>query len=293
MIRTLALPPAIALAAFSMSAFAAPARKAPANGIAVISAGSEQALAFGKTVVSRPFGAQLVDRIAVVGSYRTGGGTYHLVRGEAAGACPVRYMVVFKASGAAAPVIGEPFGTCAAGARGAVGRTGLVVTMSATAAGGPPVRFRWESGRMHLLDARPAVAVASADGQLGFGARGASACRTPTSADGQAQVAVIADFQQSYPADYRSAKLLKRTDIAPEELRAVVTGLACLSRWPGAEQVVPQAALPLFASKRYGPSAFRLIETIARDPASDANLRSAVRAFGTEMTYRVERREPL
>lgn len=289
MIRDIVVPVLIGFAAATPLA-AQSARPKPT--IAVISAGNEQALALGKTVISRPFGAQLVDRIAVVGSTRTRAGTFHLVRGEATGDCAARYLVVLQPA-AGAPVTGEPFGTCAAAARGAVTRTGYVVTMAATAAGGPPVRFRYESGRMHLLDARPAAAVASAAGAIGFGARQASTCRTPTSADPATQAAVVADFTQSYPAEYRSAKLLKRADIAPHELRATVTGLACLSRWPGAERVVPDAATPLFASKRYGPLAFQLIETVARDPASDVNLRAAVRAFGTEMTYRVQRREPL
>lgn len=289
MIRHFALP---LLAGFAATTAAAAPKSRAMPAIAVISAGNEQALALGKTVISRPFGAQLVDRIAVVGSIRTRTGAFHLVRGEATGDCPARYLVVFQPT-AGAPVTGEPFGTCAAVARGAATRSGFVVTMAATAAGGPPVRFRYESGKMRLLDARPAAAVASAEGEIGFGARQASACRTPTSADSATQAAMLAEFTRSYPAEYRSAKRLKRTDIAPDELRATVTGLACLSRWPGAERVVPEAALPLFASKRYGPLAFQLIETVARDPASDINLRAAVRAFGSEMTYRVERREPL
>lgn len=290
MIRQTILPLVIGLAAASPVS-ARPAAK-PKPAIAVVSAGSEQALALGKIVISRPFGAQLVDRIAVAGSTRTRAGTYHLIRGEAAGECPVRYLVVFQPA-AGAPVSSEPFGTCAATARDSVGRAGYVVTMAATAAGGPPVRFRYESGRMRLLDARPAVAVASADGRIGFAARGASTCRTPTSADAGTQAAVLADFDRNYPAEYRSSGRVKRAEISPDDLRATVAGLACLSRWPGAERVVPDAALPLFASKRYGPTAFRLVETIARDPASDANLRAAVRAFGSEMTYRVERRERL
>lgn len=264
----------------------------PKSGIVVISAGSEQALSLGKTVISRPFGAQLVDRIAVVGSYRTQGGTFHLVRGDAAGTCPVRYLVVFQST-AGAPVASEPFGTCAPARRGAISREGFIVTMPATAAGGPTVRFRYEGGRMRLLDARPAAAIASVAGRPGFAARQASTCRTPTSADGASQAAVLVEFSQSYPAEYRTSKLLKRTDISADELRATVTGLACLSRWPGAERVVPEAATPLFASKRYGPAAFQLVETIAHDASSDVNLRAAVRAFGAEMTYRVDRREPL
>jgi hypothetical protein len=263
-----------------------------AAAISVISAGNEQALSLGKTVISRPFGAQLVDTLNVAGSYRTKAGTYHLVRGEATGECPARYLVVYQ-QGSEAPVASEPFGTCAKGAIGAVTRTGFVVTMPATAAGGPSVRFRYEDGKMRLVDAMPAATVASVDGRLGFAARQASTCRTPTSADPATQASVVADFSRSYPAEYKTSKLLKRTAIAPDELRATVTGLACLSRWPGAEQVVPEAATPLFASKRYGPAAFEMIQTIARDANSDVNLRAAVRAFGAEMIYRVDRREPL
>ena len=259
--------------------------------IAVISAGNEQALAVGKTVISRPFGAQLVDRLNVVGSYPAGRTTYHLVRGDAAGACPSRFVVV--ATGAGAPVASEPFGTCAGQARGAAGRSGFVVTMPATIEGGPPVRFAWENGKMRLIDARPAAAVADASGEPGFAARQASTCRTPTSADPGTQAAVVADFERGYPDEFRRDSSLKRADITPDELRATVTGLACLARWPGAETVVPEAATPLFASKRHGPAAFQTLQTIARDPNSDANLRAAVRAFGAEMLYRVDRREPL
>lgn len=291
MIRQTIIPLAIALAAASPVAAKRTAKPKPAA-ITVISAGNEQALSIGKIVISRPFGAQLVDRIAVVGSTRVREGSYHLIRGEAAGECPARYLVVFQPT-VGAPVASEPFGTCAAIARAAAGRTGYVVAMAATAAGGPPVRFRYESGKMRLLDARPAVAVASADGRLGFAARQASTCRTPTSADAAAQASVIAEFDRNYPSEYRSLGRIKHADISPDELRATVAGLACLSRWPGAERVVPEAAVPLFASKKYGPTAFQLVETIARDPSSDANLRAAVRSFGVEMTYRVERRQPL
>lgn len=260
--------------------------------IAVITAGNEQALAVGKTVISRPFGAQLVDRLALVGSYPAGKATYHLVRGDAAGACPSRFVVVATGVGGA-PAASEPFGTCASQARAALSRDGFVVTMPATAAGGPPVRFVWENGKMRLIDAMPAASVAGDDGDPGFAARQASTCRTPTSADPGTQAAVIADFERSYPAEFRRSGALKKTDIAPDELRATVTGLACLARWPGAEAIVPEAATPLFSSKRHGPAAFQVIEVIARDPNSDTNLRAAVRAFGAEMLYRVDRREPL
>ena len=258
----------------------------------IVSSGNEQAIAVGKTMLSRPFGAQLVDRLSVIGSYPAGRTTYHLVRGDAAGQCPSRFVVVATGA-AAAPAVSEPFGTCAGQARAAATRSGFVVTMPATAAGGPPVRFGWDSGTMRLLDAMPAAVVAGADGAPGYAARQAATCRTPTSADPGTQAAVVEDFTRGYPDDYRSNATLNRTDISADELRATVTGLACLARWPGAERIVPEAATPLFASKRHGPAAFQTIQVIARDPNSDANLRAAVRAFGAEMLYRVDRREPL
>lgn len=279
-------------AAFTAPAAAQNPQKASSHEIAVVTSGSEQALQVGGAVLSRPFGAQLVDRLSVVGSYRVGGRTYHLVRGDAAGDCPARYVVITReADGAPAPT--EPFGTCSMGARGRVSRGAFIVTMPATAAGGPLVRFRYDQGTMRLIDAMPAAAVARAGGAPGFAAREASSCRAPTATDPVDQAAVLADFQRSYPAEFRKISTLKHTEIAPDELRATVTGLACLARWPGAEEIVPEMATPLFASKRYGPAAFASIDTIAKDPTSDVNLRAAVRAFGAEMLYRVDRREPL
>lgn len=267
-------------------------KTAKRSGIAVITTGSEQALQVGKTVVSRPFGAQLVDRISIVGTYRSGARTFHLVRGDASGGCPARYVVITpEADGS--PAATDPFGTCSKAARGEVSRTGFSVAMPATVAGGPLVRFRYDGGAMRLVNAAPSASLASDDGAVGYGAKAASTCRTPTSADPATQSAVIADFARNYPADYRKNATLKRTEIASGELRATVTGLACLARWPGAEDVVPTAATPLFASKRHGAAAFAVLETIARDPLSDINLRAAVRAFNAEMTYRVDRREPL
>lgn len=269
-----------------------PALAQRAQTIAVVTSGSEQALRIDDTIVSRPFGAQLVDRIAIVGSYRVGARTYHLVRGEAAGDCPARYVVVTgEADGV--PAATEPFGTCGAGARGQQSGAAFIVTMPATAAGGPNVRFRYDQGAMRLIDAMPAAGVAGPAGDPGYAARQASSCRTASATDPVDHAAVLADFQRSYPADYRKISLLKKTEIAPDELRATVTGLACLARWPGADKVVPEMATPLFASERHGPAAFATIDTIAKDPASDVNLRAAVRAFGAEMLYLVDRREPL
>ena len=60
----------------------------------VVSAGSEQAIKLGKTVISRPFGAELVDHLAVVGSYSVQGARLHLIRGKGGSDCPARYAVI-------------------------------------------------------------------------------------------------------------------------------------------------------------------------------------------------------
>lgn len=250
--------------------------------VAIVSAGSEQAVRLGKVTLSRPFGARLVDRLAVAGSYADRGRRFHLIRGEAGGDCPARFVVIETAAGQD-PVVSDPFGTCSAAATARVARGSLVVTMPATAEGGPPVRFGYEGGRMRLLDARPAVA---ADGAVpaGYAAPAPSSCRSAAGVDAATQAEILADFEQSYPAEYRRAKTLKRAAIAPDELRALVTGMACLSTWPGSERV-GEVARPLFAS-RHGPAAFAALDAVARDPLTDANMQAAVRGFSAEMSYR-------
>jgi hypothetical protein len=254
----------------------------------IVSVGSESALKVGDAVIARPFGAMLVDRLAVAGSARAGGNRYLLVRGDAGGACPTRYLIVQR-DGRGEPVLSEPFGTCAGGARLRPSGGTIEVSMPATAAGGPTVRYRYTDGRMALVGAAPAASVAAA----GYGARAPSSCRSQAATDPAQQQVVIDDFTRSYPAEYRSYGALRRTAITPDELRATVTGLACLATWPGAEKVVPRTATPLFASKRYGRAAFSTLAAVAQDPLSDANLRASVRAFSAEMVYRVGKREPL
>lgn len=261
-----------------------------AQQVEVTSAGSEPALRLDKVTLARPFGAMLVDRLAIVSNQRVGGVGYTLVRGDAAGPCPSRFVLVARAPGDE-PRVTEPFGTCAGNARLAAVAGAAEVSMPATATGGPPVRFRFDGGAMRLIDAMPAATGSTA--VAGYGPRAASSCRAADTTDAATQQAVIDDFERSYPAEYRRARDLRRAEISPDEMRATVTGLACLATWPGAEDVVPKAATPLFASKRHGDDAFAALEAIAQDPLADANLRASVRAFAAEMTFRVERREPL
>ena len=98
------------LAALSGGVAAAPARRTPV-GLTVVNAGSDQALRLGETTLSRPFGAQLVDRLTVVGRHALPGSrTLWLVRGDGGAECPARYVVVGTAPGEA-PTVGTPFGT--------------------------------------------------------------------------------------------------------------------------------------------------------------------------------------
>ncbi|PAX06969.1 hypothetical protein [Sphingomonas lenta] len=278
-----------AVLALSLAPAAADAQRrpapTPARDVAIVSAGSEQAVRLGDVTLSRPFGAQLVDRLAVAGSYAVNGRRLHLIRGEAAGDCPARFVVVEAARGAD-PVVSDPFGTCSPAASARVSRGALVVSMPATAAGGPPVRFAYQGGAVRLLDARPAAApAADAGGAPGYAAPAPSSCRSAAGVDAATQAEILADFERSYPAEYRRAKTLENAAVAPDELRGLLTGMACLATWPGSERVV-EVARPLFES-RHGPQAFATLDAIARDPLTEANLQAAVRRFSAEMTYQV------
>lgn len=269
------------------------AAAAQAGDVSVVTAGSEQALRVGKTVINRPFGAQLVDRLAVVGAQRVAGRDYTLVRGDAAGECPSRYVIVYRETDGTAATT-APFGTCSGTARlRASGRT-VEVVMPAALAGAAPARFRFAQGSVQLIGASSVANVAGGVPVPGGYAPGtALGCRAAGMSDGATQAAILAEFEADYPEPYRRLSTLKKTDIAPEDLRDTVTSLACLATWPGAEKTVPRLATPLFASKRHGEAAFAELERVAIDPLADANLRAVVRAFSAEMLYRVERREPL
>lgn len=271
----------------------ASAAAAQPSEVSVVTAGSEQALRVGKVVINRPFGAQLVDRIAVVGAQRVARRVYTLVRGDAAGECPSRYVIVYREDDGTAATT-EPFGTCSSQARlRASGRT-VEVVMPAALPGGAPARFRFAQGSVQLIGAAASTDVAGGVPVPGGYAPGtALSCPAAGMSDGVAQAAMLADFEADYPEPYRRLSTLKKADIAPDDLRDTVTSLACLSTLPGAEKSVPRLATPLFASKRHGPAAFAELERVAIDPLADANLRAVVRAFSAEMVYRVERRNPL
>jgi hypothetical protein len=276
--RTNALALAVAMACGGAGMAAAPMPT-----LAIVSAGREQALQYGPTMLPRPFGAELIDTMAITGDFRIGRDRFFLVRGTGGANCPARYVVVAVKRGFP-PVTTPVFGTCSAMASGRVVAGQLVVAMPAAIDGGPPIRFAYLGQQMQPLDAPPAAVSAATPDR---------ACRTYEQASPRTQDVLVAEFQKSFPDQYRHDKLVKRAQIDPDQLRTLVTGLACFSTWPGAGAMVPEAATALFASKRYGAASFAALDTVARTPGTAPDLRAAVRTFSAQMRYQVGARTTL
>ncbi|MET0376047.1 MAG: hypothetical protein ABW128_17540 [Rhizorhabdus sp.] len=243
----------------------------------VVNAGSEQALRIGTVTVSRPFGGTLVDRLAVVGAYRIGRERLWLVRGDGGPACPARYVVVARRS-VEEIVTSTPFGTCAAAGKPRVAAGALEVPFAGRA--GASVRYAYRDGEIRLLDAaRVARSVPVAP-----------RCVPGAQVPAGEQAATLAAFEDGFPSSYGSERALRRADLSPAELRDLLTGLACLASWPAAQEVVPDRATALFASKRWGPRAFAMLDVIAEDRTTSLHLVALTRSFAAEMRYRVDRR---
>jgi hypothetical protein len=266
-----------AVATLAVSADAAPRRRPAPAQIEVVSAGADQALRLGDQTLSRPFGAQLVDRVVVVSRHALPGSrTAWLVRGEGGADCPARYVVVSRRA-AEAPSVTAPFGTCSPGATARTARGDLLVTMPDAA--GPPVSFAWAGGAM-----RP----------IGSAAMLLAAAPTACSADAQRSPELLdAALAETLPLDLRRRGGIRRAELDGEVLEGTVADLACLAAWPGGDPKVRKAATPLFASKRYGAAAFAALDNVARTPGTDTALRAAVRTFSAQMYYAVGSREPI
>ena len=100
-------------------------------------------------------------------------------------------------------------------------------------------------------------------------------------------------FERDWPKAYRRTGTLKRVTLGQSEMRALVTDLACMASWPIGERRVPELATPLFRSERHRTAAFAALESIQRDPATDANLKAVARSFSAEMRYRIALDPPL
>ncbi|MEG3175327.1 hypothetical protein U1872_03735 [Sphingomonas sp. RB3P16] len=255
--------------------------KRATTALTVVPLGSEQALQLGKAVIARPFGAQLVDRIEIVGSYAAGRTHYYLVRGDGGTECPARYLVVAAARGET-PVTSSPFGTCSGGATGRLASGRLTVTLPSAPGARTLVRFGYMRGIMRPLDP---ILVGDRN-EAGPVAR----CGVPAA---DAIDPVGDGLDRDFPDVFRRTGELRKVVITPLEMRDIVANLACLSALPGAEPRVPQAATALFASRTHGALAFTTLDTIARSAEADPGLRASVRSFGSQMRYFVGRREPL
>lgn len=252
----------------------------------VVSAGSEQAIKLGKTVISRPFGAELVDHLSVVGSYTVQGARLHLIRGKAGAECPARYAVIVTRAGQE-PLVTDAFGTCSTAAKPQLRRGVFTVAMPATAAGGPLVQFRYANGRMH----RPVAALTQGVGKIA--PITTSACRSANSVNAADQATELDAFERDWPRAYRRTGSLKKVTFDQSEMRRLTTDLACMASWPAGERRVPELATPLFRSKQHRAAAFAALESIQRDPGADANLKAVARSFSAEMRYRVALDPPL
>ncbi|MDV3457231.1 hypothetical protein RZN05_09575 [Sphingomonas sp. HF-S4] len=249
----------------------------------VVSAGSEQAIRVGKTVISRPFGVELVDRLAVVGSYPVKGAQLHLIRGTSAGDCPARYAVIVARPGQA-PQVGQSFGTCSTAAQPRLRRGEFTVAMPASPAGGPLVQFHYANGRMHPRQAT----LTQGAGITGTATTPTPAvCRPAHSIDAAAQAAAIDGFERDWPKAYRRTGSLKKITFSQGQMRRLTTDLACMASWPAGDRRVAELATPLFRSKQHRAAAFAALESVQRDPDADANLKAVTRSFSAEMRYRV------
>jgi len=281
------------------AAQSAPPRPAAAPKLVAAQINGEPVLRYGKETLTRPFGATLVDRLDVVGAYALPGGRAFLVRGTAAGPCPVQYVIVQAQGGLPRP--SAPFGTCVDGARARLIRGTLQITVPSASPGASPARFAYAGGRVTSVSAPTpaapmttigAAALPISDPIEAWAGPGGCASTGRAAAFGASEQ-LMTNFNRNYPADWRRRGRLEKIKLEPEQLRRVVTGLACLSTWPAADPAVPRAAVPLFASERHGRLAFELLDGIGRDANVPADVRAAARGFHAEMRFRVDRREPI
>lgn len=258
---------------------------APRSELTVVTAGNEQGLKYGGTLLSRPFGAQLVDTIRIVGSYGSARERYYLVEGSAGANCPARYLIVTARPGQP-PALSAPFGTCGIGATVRPSGGGLMITVAPGPTDRLPTRYAFGRAGLRQLD------MPSRGAMVATGAPGLR-CPAPVGPIATDAAATAAEFDRVLPTDYRSSKGLRQADIAPDELRGMVAGLACLSSVDASDSSVAEAAAPLFASKRYGAASFAALDQIASMPGSDPQMRASARAFSATMRYYVLRREAL
>lgn len=268
-IRTIAFAGLLAIAG---TAVAAP-KRAPQAGLGVVQSGGEAALILDGTIVARPFGAVLVDRLSVVDRFPLAANrTVWLVRGDGSDTCPSQYVLIDRTAGQQ-PDISSVFG-CAATATGRV-RSGAL-RLSVATPGLPPAEFAWRRGTLEPVNAAGEVV------QADIG------CRNPAATPADTDAALAA----ALPPELRRRTALHRAAMDDDALQGRVGDLACLSTWPGGEAKVVKASTPLFGSRTWGTAAFAALDRIALQPGSPPDLRAAVRLFSGRMRYALATREP-
>lgn len=270
----------VALCAMGLAILPATARAPRHPELRVVTSGSEEALVLGSTTLSRPFGAQLVDHMQVVGAFGTARERFYLVEGNAGATCPARYLIVTARAGQA-PAMSAPFGTCGMGATVRQDARGLVITVAPGPADRQPLRYFYGRSGLRRLD----LPLAAGSPLLH--------CPAAPTRSGFDSVALTAEFDQILPAYYRTASGVRRAQIAPDQLRDMLARMACLAADADAEPIIPKAATALFASKRYGETSFAMLDDLATASASGPELRASARAFAATMHYYVARHEPL
>lgn len=243
-------------------------------------AGSEVALTFEGATLGRPFGAELVDSITVMAPYRVGERDIYLVRGRRGEECPARYVAVSVDKQGATPVLSSPFGSCNAITAATV--VPGVLRITAPDANGAPVTYFVDGDSV-----REAGIVKPAPAAIATGAACRLYRRPQAGATAGEANALLASFRADYPAELRKRRSVEKAALAPAQLQDLVTGLACLSTWPGADPLVADTARPLFASKRYGAQAFAMLDAVGHSRAASEPLRAASRAFASQMYFQI------
>jgi len=257
--------------------------RTPQSELTVVTAGNEQGLKYGGTLLSRPFGAQLVDTIRIVGTYGSARERFYLVEGSAGANCPARYLIVTARPGQP-PALSAPFGTCGIGATVRPSGGGLMITVAPGPTDRLPIRYLFGRAGLRQLDL-PSHSLTIAAGAPGL--------HCPAPHGTIATDFAATEFDRVLPVYYRSSGNLRHAEIAPDTLRAMVASLACLSSIDGEDPTVAKAAVALFASKRYGDASFAALDQVASMPGSDPQMRASARAFSATMHYFVLRREAL
>jgi hypothetical protein len=92
--------------------------------------------------------------------------------------------------------------------------------------------------------------------------------------------ALITDFDSQYPAELVGDDTVEKFDLNPEELEQLIRYTACIASLSSGPDA-PESALALFASKRYGSEAMKILKKHAQGSDDGAK---AAQQFVEQMT---------